>query len=1071
MPVPGFHRFLSFRCLLKGLTAGLLFLSTQMLPCAYGQTELASVLGRVTDPSGAVVAGAEVEIRNVDTNLAVMSATNGDGLYTIPSLHPGHYVISVRKAGFKTVSVTQLDLNVQDNVVRNFMLQVGSSSESVTVTAEGEKVNTTDGTVSTVVDRHFAENLPMNGRSFQTLIQLTPGVVLVPSNGSDTGQFSVNGQRAAANYWMVDGVSANIGMPAVFTQGNGFAGAAPSVSVQGGTNSLVSVDAMQEFRIQTSTYAPEFGRTPGAQISIVTRSGTNQFHGNLFNYLRNDLFDANDWFAHRDGLPKPKEHQNDFGGTLGGPIRNDHTFFFFSYEGLRLRLPQVVESNVPDVAARQNANSSVQPFLNAFPLPTPGAPDNANTGVAQFNATFSNSSVLDAYSIRLDHKLNQRLNLFGRYNYSPSSLDQRGAFGALSQVVPSKITTQTATLGATWLISAAAANDFRFNYSRTHGRSHSESDDFGGAVPLAALPLPTPFTNSDSAFLYNIFSLQSSMDLGLIGENVQRQINVTDNLSFQKGAHSLKFGTDFRRLAPSFQFPDYIQQVIFGDVPSAASGNTLISIISSNRPGALLFHNLGLFAQDTWRVSTRLTMTYGLRWDLDFAPSSTNGVALAAVTGFNLKDFSNMALAPAGTSPFRTTYGNFAPRIGAAYQLSSSQRWQTVLRGGFGVFYDLATSEVGNSLHEGVYPFGGIAFSFGGSFPLDSANAGPPVISAGQLASGLLFAFDPHLDSPYTLQWSAALEQALGTEQSISASYIGSRGRRLMQSAFVSSPNANFGSAQLTTNGSTSDYDALQMQFQRHLANGLQAVASYTWAHSIDTASAGSVFGNQANALVPGTDTKANRGPSDFDIRHAFSIGLTYEVPAPEWNRATKLALQGWSLQNVVQARSAPPEDLFDQNLFFQGQGAFTANVRPDLVPGQPIYLFGKQYPGGKAFNPAAFVAPPTDPNTGAPLRQGTLSRNALRTFGAAQWDLAVHREFPIHESLKLQFRAELFNVLNHPNFGPPVADLSNPTQFGRSIQMLGRSLENANQGGGSFSSLYQIGGPRSIQFALKLQF
>src|SRR4051812_32881510 len=221
MPVSGFHRFPSFKCLLRALTTGLLCLSLQMLPCAFAQTELATILGRVTDPSGAVVAGAEVEVRNVDTNLAVMSGTNGDGLYTIPSLHPGHYVISVRKAGFKTVSVTQLDLNVQDNVVRNFVLEVGSSSESITVTAEGERINTTDATVSTVVDRNFAENLPMNGRSFQTLIQLVPGVVLVPSNGSDPGQFSANGQRSAANYWMVDGVSANIGVPAIATQGNG----------------------------------------------------------------------------------------------------------------------------------------------------------------------------------------------------------------------------------------------------------------------------------------------------------------------------------------------------------------------------------------------------------------------------------------------------------------------------------------------------------------------------------------------------------------------------------------------------------------------------------------------------------------------------------------------------------------------------------------------------------------------------------------------------------------------------------------------------------------------------------
>src|SRR5258708_5497915 len=249
-------------------------------------------------------------------------------------------------------------------------------------------VNTESAAVSTVVDRQFAENIPLNGRSFQTLIQLTPGVVLTANNGFDTGQFSVNGQRASSNYWMVDGVSANIGMAASPVSGNGLGGALGSSSVLGGTNSLVSVDAMQEFRIQTSTFAPEFGRTPGGQISIVTRSGTNQFHGTAFDYLRNDVFDANKWFngvniLNPTPLPKAKERQNDFGGTLGGPILKNKTFFFFSYEGLRLRLPQTALTFVPDASftpggttnSRQNAIPALQPYLNAFPLPNATSPE------------------------------------------------------------------------------------------------------------------------------------------------------------------------------------------------------------------------------------------------------------------------------------------------------------------------------------------------------------------------------------------------------------------------------------------------------------------------------------------------------------------------------------------------------------------------------------------------------------------------------------------------------------------------------------------------------------------------
>ncbi len=1038
------------------------------LPLA-AQSPNGTINGLVLDPSNRVIAGADVLIVNDATGVKYSTQTNHEGIYVLPNISPGPYRLQVSKSGFKTLIKPDITLNVQDALSINFTLPIGALYETVTVEGGASLVNTESAAVSTVVDRQFAENLPMNGRSFQTLIQLTPGVVTVASNGSDPGQFSVDGQRASANYWMVDGVSANIGVPAVFTQGNGISGAAASFSVQGGTNSLVSVDAMQEFRIQTSTYAPEFGRTPGAQISIVTRSGTNRFHGTAFDYLRNDILDANDWFADRNGLPKPEERQNDFGGTLGGPIVKDRTFFFFSYEGLRLRLPEVVESNVPDLLARQNALPALQPFLNAFPLPTPGAPDDTSNGIAQLNASFSNNSALDAYSLRVDHKLKDKLMLFGRFSYSPSTLRQRGSLGSLSQLVPARITTQTTTLGSTWLASSRVANDLRFNYSRVTANSHGESDNFGGAVPLTSLPFPAPFTEQNGLFLLNINSLQSSLNVGLLGQNVQRQINLTDNLTIQKGSHGLKFGVDVRRLSPSFEFGSYIQQVIFADVPSAESGSPLFSIITADRPGTLFFHNVGAFAQDTWRVNSRLTVTYGIRWDIDVAPTAGDGVSLAAVTGFNLGNLSTLALAPAGTTVFNTRYNNVAPRLGVAYQISQNPQWQTVLRGGSGIFYDLATSEIGNSLHEGVYPFGAIAFTLGGSFPLDPAAAAPPPITAAQLASGDLFATDPHLKLPYTVQWNLSLEQALGTQQTVSASYLGAAGRRLLQTAFIGSPNSDIGDAQLTTNIATSDYDALQLQFQRRLSQGLQVLASYTWAHSIDTASAGSVFGNEANALT--ADARANRGPSDFDIRNAFSVGATYTVPTPKLRTLARVLLGEWSLQNIVQIRSAPPVDLFDSNLFFQGTGSFIANVRPDVVPGQPFYLLASHYPGGKAFNPAAFASPPIDPTTGAPLRQGDLSRNALRAFGAAQWDFAVHRDFPLHDSMKLQFRAEMFNVLNHPNFGPPVADISNVTQFGQAIQMLGRSLDNQNQGGGSFSSLYQIGGPRSIQCALKLQF
>jgi hypothetical protein len=323
------------------------------------------------------------------------------------------------------------------------------------------------------------------------------------------------------------------------------------------------------------------------------------------------------------------------------------------------------------------------------------------------------------------------------------------------------------------------------------------------------------------------------------------------------------------------------------------------------------------------------------------------------------------------------------------------------------------------------------------------------------------------LKLPYTLQWNVTLEQALGEMQTIRASYVGAAGKRLLQSAWIASPNVSFNNAQLVGNTATSDYNSLQIQFQRRLSRGLQALASYTWSHSIDDASAGS-FGNFANTLGPGLNPNADRGPSDFDIRNGFSAALTYDIPTPNLNAAGRAAFGGWSVESIVQARSALPINLsVGTSSLIEGN---RVQLRPDVVAGEPLYLLGAQYPGGKAFNPVAFAAPPSDPTTGEPLRQGDLGRNAMRGFGATHWDFAIHREFRFRESARLQFRAEFFNVLNHPNFAPPVGDLSQPN-FGVSTETLGQYLAGQNVGGGAFNSLYQTGGPRSIQLALKLIF
>lgn len=1057
------------------------------------QTELAHVSGRVTDPSGAVVVDTEVEIRNVDTNLSLTVKTNQDGLYAFPSLRPGPYVLSAQKSGFKTVTVTRFTLNAQDQATRNFVLQVGSVSESVTVTADALNINTTDATVSTVVDRQFADNLPLNGRSFQSLIELTPGVLPTAGDGN-TDSFVVNGQRETSNYWTVDGVSANIGIGAnIGNPGAGLGGQAGATSLSGGTNSIVSVDALQEFRIQTSTAAPDSGLTAGGQISIVTRSGTNQFHGSLFDYFRNDALDANDWFSgytNNPPLAKAEERENDFGGTFGGPILKNRTFFFFSYEGLRLRLPQTALTQVPDLQARQNAIPAIQQFLNAYPF-DPKQPDLGN-GVAQFNASFSNPSSLDAYSIRIDHRLNNQLTLFGRYNNSPSSIAQYG-FGpgsgvALSQKGVQSQTIQTLTLGTTLTLSPTINDDFRFNYTRLDSTGSSVSSDFGGAAPITSPPFPNGLTlkNANIGFQAG-FTSNGYYDIGASEESLQRQIELVDNIAIQRGPHRFTFGVDYRRLSPRFAPSQYKQYVQFNDYPTTEAGIVGFAFTNQNIPATFLFRMLSLFVQDTWQPKPRLTLTYGLRWGVEFPPKTIEGPAFPALVNFNLNNLSQVALAPAGTPAYQAPYRNFMPRLGIAYQLvQRNGAPSTVLRGGIGIYDDLAAGAAGN-LVAYAYPYTGYAFydgsqlpvdpSTGGTFPLAPAFAAPPpVVAPGSSNSGLLLGFNPHFQTPYTIEWNVALQQEIATQQSLTVSYVGAAGRRLVQTIFpYNSPPPNYpGGIGLFYNGGSSSYNALQTQFRRQVSHGLEALASYTWAHSIDAGS--TVFGQGGQGI------NDDRGPSKFDVRNQFSAALTYDIPAYKANRFIGAISGGWSLQSVIKAYASPPVDVtIMESQSFTNKPVY---VRPDALPGIPFYLYGSQYPGGKILNNTPdgpnmscigpFCFPPTHAN-GNVLRQGNLGRNALRGFPASQWDFAVHRDFPIRESIKLQFRAEMFNVLNHPNFAPPNSSLNlgfgSNAQFGYSLATLGQYLGGNSSGGGALSPLYQFGAPRSIQLALKLSF
>lgn len=1020
----------------------------------FGQSPNGNINGLVSDPSNAAVIGAEIIAVNDVTRVQYTTRTNNEGMYVLPNLPPGPYRVQVSKVGFKTLIKPDIVLNVAGALSINFTLPVGALHEVVTVSGGAPLVNTESGSVSTVTDRQFVENLPLNGRSFNTLLQLTPGTLIVPASEATPGQFAVNGQRANANYFTVDGVSANFGSTLSVSPGPTGGGAVPAFDALGGTSSLASVDAVQEFRVETSSFAPEYGRVPGGQVVITTRSGTNLFHGELFDYLRNDVFDANNWFANHAGNPRPEERQNDVGGTFSGPVIRNRTFFFLSYEGLRLRQPATQVIAVPSFQTRSMATASAAPYINAYPLP-PVSTAGSSASTVPFTRSYSDRATIDAGSVRIDHELTSRVKLFGRYNQAPSSTASRQ--DSLSEVLSADTSTKTITLGADIIITPWFANSFRVNYSIQTAETKYSLDSFGGAVPPSmVLLVPSPYSNGNGQGVF-IPSDAPSYILGHNSKNSVRQIEFSDTVDRVIATHEIRMGGDYRSILTSATPVGFAAAyVLFSPLQQfATSGTADLAEGVLDRSGKALFRNLSLFAQDTWKAGSRVTVTYGLRWELNPAPVGKNGTFLAS--WLNVTNPAQTALAPQGTPVWQTTYSNFAPRLGVAYKLD--EKGNFVVRGGWGLFYDLGTGQVASLLTG--FPNFTSKLAFGLPLPLATASAITPIFSTQppyQTAS-YINAFSPDLKLPRSYQWNVSIEKSLGTQQSFSLSYIGQSGHRLLRVEDEAMPNANFQSPfLLTSNSGKSNYNALQAQFKRHLARGLQVVASHTWSHAIDNDS--DDFYSVVSSRV--ISAQSDRASSNFDVRQNFTGAVSYSSPHLGNRSIWERLANSWDIDGVVQVRSGFPINVVSSSIAVPGVTSNTF-LRPDLVPGVPVWLYGDQYPDRKALNPAAFDA--ATPNVQG--RQGDLGRNALSGFGMAEIDLSLSRAFNMGDRFRIRVRTDAFNIINRPNFANPVSNLSLAT-FGLSTQTLNQGLSGF---GGGLNSLYQVGGPRSLQLSLKLEF
>ena len=1013
--------------------------------------QTAELSGLISDPSSLPVPNATIKVQIPETGATRRAVSNAQGLYSLPALPPGTLDLTVEVTGFKSVHQTGIVLEVGQRARLDFPLSIGIATESITVEGGSPLLNQSDASVSSVIGNRFVENMPLNGRSFSSLIELSPGVVLTPANGYEQGQFAVNGQRPDANYFMVDGVSANLGNAGSggpLYQGG--AGQLPSTNAFGGMSNLVSLDALEEFRIQTSTFAPEYGRTPGAQVSVVTKSGTNTFHGTAFEYFRNDKLDANDWFANANRIARPELRQNDFGGVFRGPVRKDKLFFFGSYEGLRVRQPQVANTYVPNLASRQNAPAAVQPLLNAFPLPN--GPDLGN-GTAAFVAGYSDPSRLDSSSVRVDYLPAQQVTIFGRYSNAPSRINQRGANGfEYSNIKNSKYGSQFVTVGSNQMYTSHLTNEVRVNYGRATSHAFFTLDSFGDATPPPDSVLYPSFVSPQrAAFALVADSAPNGIRFfaGQLGDNWQTQVNVADSLAWAPGAHQFKFGLDYRRITSKTGLYAYIAQDVFSSLANVlANKMPLAAILSRNDDVQLAFTNLSLFAQDTWKATRTLSLTYGLRWEYNAAPSSPNGTL-----PFTLNSVDNLAtltLAPQGTALWHARKNNFAPRLGVAWQARPS----LVFRAGAGIFYDLGYSAVSDGAVAWPYTQQKIVTNV--AFPLSASDAAPPPFTTTPPVSTFVVV-DPNHVLPRTYEWSAAAERSFGRSEVLTLTYVGAGARKLMRQDLYLAPNANFtGEFDLMRNGASATYNALQAQFRHRFARGLQTLLSYTWSHSIDNVSSDTFYAN----VPPGASS--DRGSSTYDIRHTFAGAVSYDIPAPGagiW----KSIFGSWSTDSIIYARTAPPLNVVTgQNTFAAILSAANSVQRPNLVPGVPLWISDPNVAGGKRINKAAFTVP-----TG-PV-QGNLGRNALNGFGATEVDLTLRRQFKLYERLSLQARADFFNIFNHPNFGPPVNYMTSPL-FGQATQMLGSSLGAGGQTGG-LNPLYQIGGPRSAQLALKLVF
>ena len=1009
----------------------------------------------------------------------------------IPELEAGTYAVTA--AAKDLVAVEQNALVVVGlETPLNFTLgKVTASSQKVTVNVEAlPLLETTQDVLGGTVEQTLVAELPLNGRDFGKLVALVPGVIVEGSGVAGTekgfGQFNINGQRDRSNNYTLDGTDNN---DPWFNNS-----ALNQVGITGAPATLLPIDAIQEFNLQ-SQFPAEYGRNTGGVVNIITKSGTNDYHGSAFEYARNSFWDARNFFN-----PASNPHtlfiNNQFGASFGGPIIHDKTFFFAAYEGQRERVGSDFNLTTPnqnDISQGEALAMATNPTINVVPLQTilthyfPIAPPGSNTvptAVSDFNT-------LDNFIAKLDHHFNSVHSFAVRYAFGQSNqqfpLGSLGGFGSGSrvpgfqQISPTRVQVVSASLLST--LSPSHINELRFGYTRFRNSFTS----FDALHPLqTGLDFNTGHAGLPELDFNAVFDNLGATAFSIPRARVSQNYQILDNFTWIKGAHTLKFGGEFRR-AWVDAFNDNFERGLISFVPCncfAASvsqqadvlaqyflGNGSASATTGNTQRTTYNNGLAFFAQDEFRVRRNLTITYGLRWEY-FGPISEGHDLLSNFPGNAFSSPANFAsalLEPVGhgglDGAYRRDLNNFAPRISVAWNPFQN----TVVRAGYGIYYDyipqdLLIANFTNSAGLATNPFGPEPV-VGLDYNQNAFNGSVPGPVFGPVATGpmSIFVTPRNLATPYAGEWNLNIQQQLSRGVAVEIGYVGSKGTRLtrLYDANQDGLNPNYEQVATFATNSDSTYNALQVQARYSGWHNFSGFASYVFSKSLDGASDGIDF-NGSTAAFPqnSDDLKAEKGPSTFDARHRFTSALNYKVPV--WGAIPEKLAAGWQWNAVVTSMSGQPIGIITQD------GGINFHQRPNVVPGVSQILSGS--PANGYINPLAFSQPDDSVN---PF--GDLGRDAV--YGPGFWniDFSVTKDTKLTERLNLQLRAEFFNIFNHPQFALPGGVILPGGGTGETLP-----VALANCGGCASASTPDVaqgnpglggGGPRVIQFAARLQF